>query len=120
MPYGGRYQRTPAQVMAALLPVLPGQETEDCSVMSWGADPARMSADPYAGARDAVITSVAKLTAAGCDPARAYLTFQEYFEKLRSTPPAGASLCRPAGGAGRPAGLEVAAIGGKGLHVRSF
>ena len=38
MPFGGRHQRTPAQAMAALLPVLPGQETEDCSVMAWGFD----------------------------------------------------------------------------------
>ena len=48
-------------LLAALLPVLPGQETEDCSVMAWGFDPARMSADPFQGAYESVITSVAKL-----------------------------------------------------------
>ena len=46
MPFGGRHQRTPAQAMAALLPVLPGQETEDCSVMAWGFDAEQMCVDP--------------------------------------------------------------------------
>ena len=50
MPFGGRNQRTPAQVMAALLPVLPGQETDQASVMAWGFDPEAMAADPYRGA----------------------------------------------------------------------
>ena len=47
MPFGGRYQMTPAQAMAALLPVLPGQHTEQASIMSWGFDPDWMSANPY-------------------------------------------------------------------------
>ena len=33
-----------------------------------------------------MILSVAKLVAAGCDPDAAYLTFQEYFERLRTDP----------------------------------
>ena len=44
MPFGGRPQTTPTQAMAALLPVLPGHVTEDCSVMAWGFDPRRPSA----------------------------------------------------------------------------
>ena len=39
MPFGGRTQRTPAQAMAAVFPVLPGQETDQASVMAWGCDP---------------------------------------------------------------------------------
>src|SRR5699024_811623 len=46
IPYGGATQRTPTQVMAATLPVEPGQVSETCSVMSWGFDPDWMSADP--------------------------------------------------------------------------
>ena len=49
MPFGGKTQRTPAQAMAALFPVLPGQETDQASVMSWGCDPEALSADPYQG-----------------------------------------------------------------------
>ena len=54
----------PAQAMAALFPVLPGQETDQASVMSWGCDPEALSADPYQGAHDAVCASVAKIVAA--------------------------------------------------------
>ena len=86
MPFGGKTQRTPAQAMAALFPVLPGQETDQASVMSWGCDPAALSADPYPGAHDAVYTSVAKIVAAGADYKKAYLTLQEFFEKLRDEP----------------------------------
>ena len=86
MPFGGRTQRTPAQSMAALLPVLPGQATEQASVMAWGCDPESLSANPYRGAYDAVTASLSKLVAAGADYRRAYLTLQEYFEKLRADP----------------------------------
>ena len=86
MPFGGKTQRTPAQAMAALFPVLPGQETDQASVMSWGCDPEALSADPYQGAHDAVYTSVAKIVAAGADYKKAYLTLQEFFEKLRNKP----------------------------------
>ena len=63
--------------MAALLPVLPGQETDQASVMAWGFDPEAMAVDPYRGAYNGVVTSLAKLVAAGADYRRAYLTLQE-------------------------------------------
>ncbi len=121
MPFGGKTQRTPAQAMAALLPVLPGQETEDCSVMAWGFDPARMSADPFQGAYESVITSVAKLTAAGCDYHLAYLTFQEYFEKLREDPSRwGKPFSALLGALSAQLDLRIAAIGGKDSMSGSF
>ena len=86
MPFGGRTQRTPAQSMAALLPVEPMQETEQASVMSWACDPEALSDSPYWGAYDAVTASLSKLAAAGADYKKAYLTLQEYFEKLRTDP----------------------------------
>ena len=86
MPFGGKFQRTPTQVMAALLPVLPGQETDQASVMAWGFDPDQMMEDPFFGAYASVNVSLAKLVAAGVDYKKAYLTFQEFFEKLRSEP----------------------------------
>ena len=86
MPFGGRTQRTPAQSMTALLPVLPGQETEQASVMAWACDPEALSASPYWGAFDAVTVSLSKLVATGADYKKAYLTLQEYFEKLRTDP----------------------------------
>ena len=38
MPYGGVYQLTPSQAMAAKIPVLNG-ETNTCSIMGWGYNP---------------------------------------------------------------------------------
>ena len=86
MPFGGKTQKTPAQAMAALLPTLPGQFTEQASVMAWGLDPDAMCIDPYCGAHAAVYNSMAKLVAAGADYKLAYLTLQEFFEKLRNEP----------------------------------
>ncbi len=121
MPFGGKTQRTPAQAMAALLPVLPGQETEHGSVMAWGFDPARMSADPFQGAYESVITSVAKLIAAGCDYHLAYLTFQEYFEKLREEPSRwGKPFSALLGALSAQLDLRIAAIGGKDSMSGSF
>ena len=121
MPFGGVAQKTPAQVMAALLPVLPGQETEDCSVMSWGFDPESMEADPFDGARRSVIVSLAKLCAAGCDYRNAYLTFQEYFEKLRQEPTRwGKPFAALLGALEAQIELGAAAIGGKDSMSGSF
>ena len=121
MPFGGRTQRTPAQAMAALLPVLPGQETEDCSVMAWGFDPDQMCVDPYVGAYRSVVTSVAKLVASGCDFHQAYLTFQEYFEKLREEPARwGKPFSALLGALDAQLDLEIAAIGGKDSMSGSF
>lgn len=38
MPFGGKWQLTPSQAMAAKIPVL-GGETTTCSLMGWGFDP---------------------------------------------------------------------------------
>ena len=121
MPFGGRTQRTPAQAMAALLPVLPGQETGQASVMAWGCDPEQMSVDPYAGAHGAVYTSVAKLVAAGADYRKAYLTLQEFFEKLREEPGRwGKPLSALLGALDAQLELGAAAIGGKDSMSGSF
>ena len=121
MPYGGAAQRTPAQVMAATFPVEPGRATEACSVMSWGFDPDWMSADPYGGASTSVVLSMAKLAATGCDPDAAYLTFQEYFEKLREEPQRwGKPFQALRGARDAPLGLGAAAIGGKDSMSGSF
>ena len=49
MPFGGKFQRTPTQAMAAKIPVREG-DTTTCSVMAWGFDPYVSEADPYRGA----------------------------------------------------------------------
>ena len=121
MPFGGKEQRTPAQAMAALFPVLPGQETCQASVMSWGCDPDQMVIDPYTGAYNAVYTSMAKLVAAGADYRRAYLTFQEFFEKLRDDPHRwGKPFSALLGALDAQLELGAAAIGGKDSMSGSF
>ncbi len=121
MPFGGKTQSTPAQVMAALLPMLPGQETDQASVMAWGCDPEALSANPYWGAYEAVTASIAKLVAAGADYKKVYLTLQEFFEKLRDEPlrwgkPAAALL----GALDAQLDYGCAAIGGKDSMSGSF
>ena len=121
MPFGGKSQRTPAQAMAALFPVLPGQETDQASVMAWGCDPDQLSADPYSGAHSAVYTSVAKLVAAGADYKTAYLTLQEFFEKLRKEPERwGKPFAALLGALDAQLELGAAAIGGKDSMSGSF
>ena len=121
MPFGGATQTTPAQAMAALLPTMPGEETDQASVMAYGCDPDVLSADPYTGAHDAVILSVAKLVAAGADYKKAYLTLQEFFEKLRSEPQRwGKPFSALLGALDAQMELGAAAIGGKDSMSGSF
>ena len=121
LPFGGRTQRSPAQAMAALLPVLPGEKTAQGSVMAWGCDPDALSADPYRGAHDAVYTSVAKLVAAGADYHKAYLSLQEFFEKLRNEPARwGKPFAALLGALDAQLELSAAAIGGKDSMSGSF
>ena len=121
MPFGGKTQRTPAQAMAALLPVLPGQTTDQASVMSWALDADLMSVDPYVGARTAVYHSMAKLVAAGADYKEAYLTLQEFFEKLRNEPVRwGKPMAALLGAMDAQLELNAAAIGGKDSMSGTF
>ena len=85
MPYGGRYQLTPVQTMVAKLPVLEG-ECDTVTMMSYGMDPYLMSWSPYHGAEYAVLTSVAKIVAAGGDFTKIRFTFQEYFKRMTEDP----------------------------------
>ncbi len=121
MPFGGKTQTTPAQSMAALLPVLPGQTTEQASVMSWALDPDAMSVDPYCGAHAAVYHSMAKLVAAGADYKLAYLTLQEFFEKLKNEPARwGKPFAALLGAMDAQIELGAAAIGGKDSMSGTF
>ena len=121
MPFGGKNQATPAQAMAARLPVLPGEETDAASVMAWGCDPELLSADPFVGAQMSVISSMAKIVAAGADYKKAYLTLQEFFEKLRDEPQRwGKPFEALLGALTAQLGLDAAAIGGKDSMSGSF
>jgi len=119
-PFGGKYQITPSQVMASLIPVLNG-DTKTCSVMSWGFDPFISSVNPYHGAVFAVVHSIAKIIASGASRKNTYLTFQEYFERLRDDPERWGKPVRALLGAlDAQLGLHTAAIGGKDSMSGSF
>jgi len=121
MPFGGKNQSTPTQAMAAKLPVLPGQETDQASLFAWGCDPDLLSADPFIGAQASIISSVAKIVAAGADYKKAYLTLQEFFEKLKTEPARwGKPFQALLGALDAQLGLNAAAIGGKDSMSGTF
>ncbi|MCQ2442721.1 MAG: phosphoribosylformylglycinamidine synthase [Oscillospiraceae bacterium] len=120
-PYGGKRQLTPTQAMVGLIPVGPGHKTETCSIMASGFDPYTMANDPFYGAQCSVIESVAKLVAAGGDSEKAYLTFQEYFERLHEVPTRwGKPFAALLGAYQAQIELGSAAIGGKDSMSGSF
>ena len=119
-PFGGKYQLTPVQAMAAKIPVLNG-DTNTVSLMSWGFDPEISSKSPYHGAIYAVIHSLAKIIAAGGSRKKCWLSFQEYFERLRDDPVRwGKPLSALLGALDAQLELEIAAIGGKDSMSGSF
>ena len=121
MPFGGKNQSTPTQAMAAKLPVLPGEVTDQASLFGWGCDPDLLSADPYMGAQASIVSSVAKIVAAGADYKKVYLTLQEFFEKLRNEPARwGKPFQALLGALEAQLGLNAAAIGGKDSMSGTF
>lgn len=119
-PFGGKYQETPSQAMAAKIPVLHG-ETDTASVMAYAFDPYISQRNPYAGAVTAVCESIAKVIAAGGSRKRCWLSFQEYFERLRRDDIRwGKPLAALLGALDAQLALECGAIGGKDSMSGSF
>ena len=119
MPYGGRRQLTPMQSMIAKLPV-PG-ETKTCSAMAYGFEPRVAEQSPYLGAYLAVVESAARLVASGMGHEHIYMSFQEYFERLRTEPARwGKPFAALLGALEAQTGLGLAAIGGKDSMSGSF
>ena len=120
MPFGGARQLTPNQAMVAKLPVLEGV-TDTVSGMAYGMHPEILEQSPYEGAYLAVIESVAKLVAAGFDYKEAYLTFQEYFERMTGDPHRwGKPFAALLGAFDAQLDLNIAAIGGKDSMSGTF
>ncbi|WP_319559667.1 phosphoribosylformylglycinamidine synthase [Marispirochaeta sp.] len=120
MPFGGRTQTSPADGMAALLPLESG-ETNTATLMSFGFDPRISSWSPYHGAVYAVLQSVARIAAMGGDFRTVRLTFQEYFERLGNDPRRwGKPLAALLGAFHAQQALGAPAIGGKDSMSGSF
>ena len=120
MPYGGKYQLTPTQTMIAKLPVMKGK-TDTITMMSYGFDPYLSSWSPYHGSVYAVVTSAAKIAAAGGDVSKIRLTFQEYFKRLGTDPYRwGQPLAALLGAYDVQVGLGLPSIGGKDSMSGTF
>ena len=120
MPFGGRYQLTPTQCMIGKLPLLDGK-CDTVTLMSYGMDPYQSSWSPFHGAAYAVLSSVAKIAAAGGDASKVRLTFQEYFKKLGNDPYRwGEPFSALLGAYNAQMGLKLPAIGGKDSMSGTF
>ena len=120
MPFGGKYQLTPAQAMVQKISV-EKKHTDDCSLMAFGYNPYISEQSPFHGAYLAVIESVCKLIACGAEFKDVYLTFQEYFERLGKDPDRwGKPFSALLGAFRAQMGLKIAAIGGKDSMSGSF
>ena len=118
-PFSGTHLKTPVQGMVAKLPVLQGTTTT-ASIMTHGFDPYLSEWSPYHGAQYAVLLSLAKLAALGGNISKAYLSFQEYFEKLNSPISWGKVVSALLGAYEAQRQLGVAAIGGKDSMSGTF
>ena len=120
MPYGGKYQLTPTQSMVAKLPMSEGK-CDTVTMMSYGLDPYLASWSPYHGSVYAVISSVAKIVAAGGDYSKIRFTFQEYFRRLGEDPKRwGEPMAALLGAYDAQIKLGLPSIGGKDSMSGSF
>ncbi len=120
VPYGGKRQLSPADVMVATLPV-DGEQTPTATIMSNGFTPDLATWSPFHGGLYAVVEAVAKIVAAGGQYDRTRLSLQEYFEKLGRDPQRwGKPLAALLGALRAQCELGTPAIGGKDSMSGTF
>lgn len=106
--------------MVARIPTLKGY-TDSGTIMTYGYNPYLSSWSPFHGAVYAIVESVSKYVALGGDYKKAYLTLQEYFEKLRNEPTRwGKPFAALLGAYYVQKELKMAAIGGKDSMSGSY
>lgn len=117
-PFGGKNQLTPVIAMAAKIM---GGETDDCTVSAYGFNPELSSSSPFTGAIYAIVTSVAKVVAAGANYRDVRLSLQEFFMRLRNDPKRwGVPLSALLGALYAQINLGLGAIGGKDSMSGTF
>lgn len=120
MPLGGKYQITPAEGMAAKIPVLHGI-TKTASLMTYGYNPEIAKWSPFHGAVYALIEAAAKIVSMGGDYKNIRLSLQEYFERLGKDPEGwGKPFAALLGALHVQRQLEIPAIGGKDSMSGTF
>ena len=120
MPFGGKYQLTPAEGMVARIPTLKGY-TNTGTIMTYGFNPEIAKWSPFHGAVYSIIESMTKLVALGGDYKESWLTLQEYFEKLGNQPNRwGKPFAALLGAYLVQEKMQVASIGGKDSMSGSY
>ncbi len=120
MPYGGKYGLSPEEGMCAVIPTLSGY-TDTGTIMTYGYNPKIGLWSPFHGAVYAILESIAKYVAIGGDYKKAWLTLQEYFEKLRDEDTRwGKPFAALLGSYYIQEKLKIAAIGGKDSMSGSY
>ena len=150
MPFGGKYQFTPTEAMAAKIPISvdqtqappnqkllrgvqgggfpekspPGrrrQDTATASLMSYGFNPEISTWSPFHGAVYAVVEAVTRIVATGGNYQTVRTSLQEYFEKLgRDKTRWGKPFSALLGAYHALTELGIASIGGKDSMSGSF
>ena len=118
MPLGGAHQLTPVQAMAAK--VAADGDCDTASLFSYGFDPYMMEKNPFIGAVYSVMLSLAKLAATGGDVRRAWLSLQEYFERMGAAETWGKPLAALLGAWWAQKNMGTPAIGGKDSMSGTF
>ncbi|MFA9397413.1 MAG: phosphoribosylformylglycinamidine synthase, partial [Clostridiaceae bacterium] len=119
LPYGGKYQASEEEGMAAKVPVLKG-ETKTATLMTYGYNPKISRWSPYYGAAYSVVEAISKIVAIGGDYKKVRLTFQEYFERMNSRESWGKPFQALLGALYAQEMFETAAIGGKDSMSGTF
>ncbi len=120
MPFGGKYQLSPQEGMCARIPTLKGY-TNTGTIMTYGYNPEIAMWSPFHGAVYAIIESLTKYVAIGGDYKKAWLTLQEYFERLRDDSTRwGKPFSALLGAYYVQEKLNIAAIGGKDSMSGSY
>ncbi|MCH5155038.1 MAG: phosphoribosylformylglycinamidine synthase [Clostridiales bacterium] len=115
MPFGGKKQLTPTEVMAAKIPT----DTDMCTVCAHGLS-AVLPESPFVGGMYSVILAVEKLAAAGVRLDHIYLTMQEFFARTTDSEKWGAPMSALLGALTAQINLKRAAIGGKDSMSGTF
>ena len=120
MPFGGKYQLTETQSMVAKLPV-GNHQCDAVTMMAYGYDPYLTTWSPFHGAQYAVLSSLAKIVAAGGDYKKIHFTFQEFFRRMSADPKRWSQPFASLLGAYRAQmKLGLASIGGKDSMSGTF
>ncbi len=119
LPWGGITQTTPAQAMAAKVPV--SGETDTVTVCAYGCYPELNESSPFVGAIYSIISSISKVVASGVNYKTVRLTLQEFFKKLgQDATRWGEPLSALLGALYAQMNLGIGAIGGKDSMSGTF